>query len=524
MSERRILVESMVIPPDQWQKEWVTAEGLRESVVAPSFDQFTQLLEQEKNEQLIEYWRGNKDSILHELTSQGKRLRVTGPGQVENLRNQNGRVYPTALWDRVLSEGSAFRKRLKERAVLGELEHPESGNTRLHGHNNLGLSHLVEDVQRKDGTIFVTHTIFNTPAGQILKEYFDNGISVPVSSRGSGNTRKDGDSEIVEAADYELDTWDFVYLPSVATARTRPVESLQTTHGSKIFLVPIVESKTMSTVSLKESSDRTARARVVLESSGQYLNNKDVSLAGLLEHSHKISDVLASLGTITESEFVADVAGLRGSLSQRAEEITRRIKTVQEGIEIQVTAEEDKPGEDLPAPPPPVTKPDMDLEDEDVAETLKKKYQSDRGLRERYRTAIRLGDTLVERSRKMKKELESKIQKLQSQLLRERKRSDASAKLLEAVVRRYRGEQVTQFIEGLVAKHPSLKSIQKRLGECQTVKQVKGVVEGIVAPLIKGGNKYPSDLPPLTEDGQKGPARKGASQPTNLMESLVRKK
>jgi hypothetical protein len=518
MAERKLLIETMTVPPDQWQKEWVTSEGLKESVLMPRWEEFNRLLEQEKNEQLIEHWRGSKDQILQELLSHNKRLRVTGPGQVENLKNQNGRIYPSTLWDRVLSEDGTFRRRLRERSVLGELEHPESGNTKLHGHNNLGLSHLVEDVQRKDGKIYVTHLIFNTPAGQILREYFDVGVPVAVSSRGSGSTRNENGDEIVEASDYVLDTFDHVYIPSVMGATTRPVESLQTNNGSRIFLVPILENKTMTTpVQLKESSDRTARARVVVESSGQYLGGKDITLEGLLEHAQKVNDTLAGLGSITESEFSSDVAHLRGQLTNRGEEITRAIRRMREAEECIAAEEKAKKEKEK--------KEDITPTDDAAARVMERAYRRDRSLQERYHVAIQLGETLVTKSRANKRMAERTIKQLRGQLAEAFKRAEASLKLLEATVKRYRGEQVAQYVESLMNHAPALKPIEKQLSECHTVKQVKQLVEGFIQPIMSGRKDYPSDLPPLTEarGSSARPARAGVAKPTNLMESLVRK-
>ncbi len=517
MAEPKLLVETLLVPGDKWVKQYTTEDGLRESLVLPQFESFTKVVEQTGNEVLIEQWRGQKDSILQELLSRSRRLRVTGPCQVENVRNQNGRIYPSALWDRVLSEGSSFYKRLRERSVLGELEHPESGNTRLHGHNNLGLSHLVEDVHRKDGIIYATHLIFNTPAGLILREYFDNGVAVAVSSRGSGSTRTEGSDEIVEANDYVLDTFDFVYQPSVAVAVTRPVESLKTSNGSRIFLVA-VEKKPMSN-NLKESSDRVARARLVLEASGQYLSSGKTTLEGLLEHSQKVSDSLAGLGVITEAEFSTDVANLRGALSNRSEEINRVIRQMREAEQCDKKKKEEEP-EKLP----PKRESLLDA-DERHDRVLESAYRRHRELKERYDTAIKLGETLLTKARQTKKALESRIRSLQKQVVEHQRRTEASLRLMEALVRRYRREQVNRYVEGLVNRYPSLKSIEKQLGECKTIRQARSLVESIVVPLMKGKRDYPGDLPPLVEGRKptKGPAREGTAKAANLMECLVRR-
>src|SRR5690606_10586842 len=111
-----------------------------------------------------------------------------------NQRNGNGRVYPTELWDKVLSEDSEFSQRLRNRHVLGELEHPAEGNTKLPR-----VSHLVERVWRRDGVIYAQHLIFRTPHGQIIEELYRAKAIPGVSSRGAGSTRQVNGDDVVEA-------------------------------------------------------------------------------------------------------------------------------------------------------------------------------------------------------------------------------------------------------------------------------------------------------------------------------------
>lgn len=223
----KLLTEStapLVRPFQEWKVEWVEPEGLTESLAESVVKQFEQQLEESGNKSILENWGQLRDDLLQELKSIGsqRRLRVSGPAQIVGERNQNGRVYPGDLWDRVLSPTSMFVERLNNRTVLGECEHPDDGNTKLPR-----VSHLVERVWREGAVINATHLIFRTPTGQIVEELFNNGCSPGVSSRGTGSTRRENGDDIVEADGYVLDTWDFVYNPSVSIARPK-VESVQT--------------------------------------------------------------------------------------------------------------------------------------------------------------------------------------------------------------------------------------------------------------------------------------------------------
>ncbi len=155
-------------------------------------------------------------------------------GKIDSV-NENNRLYPREEFERNLKEGSIFRNKLKRRAVLGELEHPESGNTHL-----ARVSHLITDVwidqldeskitklgydtaSVSPGTyVLGKMEIFNTPNGKILQELFERRVDVGVSSRGRGETKSESGFEKVY--DYDLETWDAVYLPSVTEARPKRI-------------------------------------------------------------------------------------------------------------------------------------------------------------------------------------------------------------------------------------------------------------------------------------------------------------
>jgi len=152
-----------------------------------------------------------------------------------NCKNENNRRYPKAVWDRNLAEGSPFRSRLKMRTVLGELEHPESGNTHLERVSHIITDAWIENLAEakiaelglaemgvKPGEyVLGRYEILNTPRGGILKALHEAGVKVGISSRGRGDVKQvDGIDEVQD--NYVLDTWDAVYLPSVSEAYPGP--------------------------------------------------------------------------------------------------------------------------------------------------------------------------------------------------------------------------------------------------------------------------------------------------------------
>jgi hypothetical protein len=59
--------------------------------------------------------------------------------------------------------------------------------------------------------------ILDTPSGKILKSLVDSGVTLGISSRGVGSTRKEGDYQVVQD-DFQLICWDFVTEPSTPGA------------------------------------------------------------------------------------------------------------------------------------------------------------------------------------------------------------------------------------------------------------------------------------------------------------------
>ena len=69
-----------------------------------------------------------------------------------------------------------------------------------------------------DGDVcYGTVEILDTPSGQILKSLVDSGVTLGISSRGVGSTRREGDHQVVQD-DFQLICWDFVSEPSTPGA------------------------------------------------------------------------------------------------------------------------------------------------------------------------------------------------------------------------------------------------------------------------------------------------------------------
>ena len=169
---------------------------------------------------LTEYRQFKVNKVLVEQSiKENKALVVSGIIQRAEAQNQNGRVYPTEILTREIK--NYINGPIKERRALGELDHPESSVINLQN-----VSHNITEIKIKGNDVYGTFEILSTPAGNILKELFRNGITVGVSSRGMGSVEESlneqGDPTVTVQDDFELLCWDFVSTPSTHGAFVSP--------------------------------------------------------------------------------------------------------------------------------------------------------------------------------------------------------------------------------------------------------------------------------------------------------------
>ena len=65
--------------------------------------------------------------------------------------------------------------------------------------------------------VYGTIELLDTPSGKILKSLVESGITLGVSSRGVGSTRRQGDTDVVQE-DFQLICFDMVSEPSTPGA------------------------------------------------------------------------------------------------------------------------------------------------------------------------------------------------------------------------------------------------------------------------------------------------------------------
>ena len=180
---------------------------------------------------LTEYRTFKVDKRLVESSiKENKSLVVKGVIQRAEAKNQNGRIYPREILEREINKYAEGP--IKERRALGELDHPESSVINLQN-----VSHNVTKVKMVGDDVYGEVEILSTPAGNILKELFRNGITVGISSRGMGSVQENGNGTVEVQDDFELLCFDFVSTPSTHGAFMKPAgRALQELQEGKIQL------------------------------------------------------------------------------------------------------------------------------------------------------------------------------------------------------------------------------------------------------------------------------------------------
>ncbi len=174
---------------------------------------------------------GTCPAYIKEDANLPKRMVIEGVFQRAGVRNANQRLYPLSLWERLLSKDGAVMTRIRERAMIGHLEHPTEGTTDL----NKGAILITEVWMKDDGTVMGRALVYNTPEGQRIQEYVVTGTKIGISSRGTGTV----DAKGTVCEDFQLETWDMVYNPSTPGAHpTLKNESAE----PPVHVKPVVES------------------------------------------------------------------------------------------------------------------------------------------------------------------------------------------------------------------------------------------------------------------------------------------
>jgi len=165
---------------------------------------------------LREYYELCEGGVCQDLLTEAEKRFVSEGGMIlsgvmqkSDTQNGNGRVYPHKV---LMREVENYKKLVKERRALGELDHPDDSVINLRN-----ASHMVTDVWWNGKDVMGKVQVLNTPSGGILRSLVESGVKLGISSRGMGSVSENQGSTIVED-DFQLICFDFVSEPSTPGA------------------------------------------------------------------------------------------------------------------------------------------------------------------------------------------------------------------------------------------------------------------------------------------------------------------
>jgi len=149
-------------------------------------------------------WQYSKEMIEESKQNNDGKIIMKGVLQKSDTLNQNGRIYPKVILER---EVRNYQKFIAENRALGECDHPDSSVVELKN-----ASHIVREAYMDGDVCYGVVELLNTPSGKILQSLVESGVTLGISSRGVGSTRRNGDVDVVQD-DFQLICWDLFLSP-----------------------------------------------------------------------------------------------------------------------------------------------------------------------------------------------------------------------------------------------------------------------------------------------------------------------
>ena len=148
---------------------------------------------------------------LVEETNGKKDYKIRGVFLQSDLKNRNGRVYPTDILNKEVKRYNA--EFINKKRAFGELGHPDGPTVNLER-----VSHMITKLYPEGKNFIGEAKIMNTPYGKIVKGLIDEGAQLGVSSRGMGSLQTRGGVNYVGEVFYLATAADIVADPSAPDA------------------------------------------------------------------------------------------------------------------------------------------------------------------------------------------------------------------------------------------------------------------------------------------------------------------
>lgn len=147
-------------------------------------------------------------SVVTESSENGKKgYFIEGIFMQGDIKNRNGRIYPSAILEKEMDRYS--KDFIKTKRALGELGHPNGPQI-----NGDRVSHLITEMSKDKSNFVGKAKILSTPMGEIVKTFIDEGVKIGVSTRGLGSVKPTNEGIMEVQNDFHLATVDIVTDPS----------------------------------------------------------------------------------------------------------------------------------------------------------------------------------------------------------------------------------------------------------------------------------------------------------------------
>ena len=153
-----------------------------------------------------------EDVLNEEGNKTGKNYFIEGIIMQGDIKNRNGRVYPSEV---LMKEMNRYNENyVNKKRAYGELGHPDGPTINLDR-----VSHMFTELRQEGSNVVGKAKVMDTPMGKIVKNLIDEGANLGISSRGMGSLRKNRNGIMEVQGDFMLATaGDIVADPSAPDA------------------------------------------------------------------------------------------------------------------------------------------------------------------------------------------------------------------------------------------------------------------------------------------------------------------
>jgi hypothetical protein len=146
--------------------------------------------------------------FIEEDTTKGKQYYIKGITLQEEVKNRNGRIYPSAVLTKEVNR--YIKEKVNNNCGFGELNHPEKGPTV----DLKQVSHRFVEIVKEGKNWISKALITDTPNGNIVKGLQASGGRLGISSRGMGTLVATQEAVVVQPDFHLVTAGDIVSDPS----------------------------------------------------------------------------------------------------------------------------------------------------------------------------------------------------------------------------------------------------------------------------------------------------------------------